>query len=302
MNQGKYVFAQLTSFLPKHVFENCVNRYQGNHWVHRFSCWNQLMCMMFGQLSGRDSLRDIITSLSPHQPKFYHLGLGQGISLSNLAYANEKRSYRIFEDYAYHLIAEARKSSLIDDAFLKVFDGPVYAFDSTIVDLCLSVFWWATFRRAKGGIKLHTQLDLKTNVPAFVHLTPADVHDVNGLDHIAYETNNFYVFDRGYIDFSRLYTIDRHDAFVVVRAKNNLRFDRQYSNKCNKAANIRCDQVIKLHGYYSSADYPDKLRRVKYFDQESATMFVFLTNNMELKAEEIAALYKYRWKIELFFK
>jgi Transposase DDE domain/Domain of unknown function (DUF4372) len=302
MNQGKFVFAQISSFLSKHVFENCVNRYNGNHWVHQFSCWNQLMCMMFGQLSGRDSLRDLTTSLNAHKPKFYHLGLGRNISKSNLAYANEKRSYQIFEDYAYYLVGEARKCCMIDDAFLQAFEGPVYAFDSTIVDLCLSVFWWATFRRAKGGIKLHTQLDLKTNIPCFIHLTPADVHDVNGLDEVIYETNGFYILDRGYIDYYRLHKIHQHEAFFVVRTKNNLRFDRLYSKKCNNSANIRCDQIIKLHGYYSSMYYPEKLRRIKFYDQETDTMFVFMTNNMDLKAEEIAALYKYRWKIELFFK
>lgn len=248
------------------------------------------------------AFRDLITTLNAHHQKFYHLVLGRSISKSNLAYANEKRNYRIFEDYAYHLVAETRKCSLIDDAFLKAFNGPVYAFDSTIVDLCLSVPWRATFRRAKGGIKLHTQLDIKTNIPCFIHLTLADVHDVNTLDQIDYETHGFYILDRGNIDFQRLYTIHRHDAFVVTRAKNNLRFDRLYSNKCNRKANIRCDQVIKLHGYYSASHYPEKLRRIKFYDEETQIMFVFLTNNTSLKAEDIAALYKYRWQIELFFK
>jgi len=260
------------------------------------------MCMMFGQLSARESLRDLITTLNAHHQKFYHLGLGRSISKSNLAYANEKRDYRIFQEYAYYLIAEARKCSLIDDAFLKAFDGPVYAFDSTIVDLCLNVFWWATFRRAKGGIKLHTQLDIKTNIPCFIHLTSADVHDVNVLDKINYETDGFYILDRGYIDFRRLNTIHLHDAFFITRAKKNLRFDRLYSNKCNKKANIKCDQVIKLHGVNASSRYPEKMRRIKFFDEETQTIFVFLTNNNELKAEDIAALYKYRWQIELFFK
>jgi hypothetical protein len=298
----KYVFSQVTSFLPSHVFENCTKRYNGNHWVHRFSCWNQLLCMMFGQLSGRDSLRDLIISLNAHIPKFYHLGIGKSISKSNLAHANEKRDYRIFEDYAYYLIREARNSSVIDDDFLKAFEGPVYAFDSTIIDLCLTVFWWATYKHTRGGVKLHTQLDIKTNIPCFVHLTPAGVNDMRGLDEINYEKNGFYILDRGYIDYNRLRTIHLHDAFFIVRAKDNLRFDRQSSNKCNKAANIRCDQIIKLHGYYSSHRHPEKLRRVKFFDKETANTFVFLTNNMQLKAEEIAALYKYRWKIELFFK
>jgi hypothetical protein len=258
--------------------------------------------MMFGQLSGRESLRDVITVLTAHSSKFYHLGLGRSISRSNLAYANEKRNYKIFEDYAYYLIAEARKCNLMDDAFLKAFAGPVYAFDSTIVDLCLSVFWWATFRRAKGGIKLHTQLDLKTNIPSFIHMTPADVHDINALDLISYETDGYYILDRGYVDFGRLYNIHLHDAFFIIRSRSNLRFDRMYSNPCNKEANIRCDQIIKLHGFYSSLEYPEKLRRVKFYDEETTTMFIFLTNNMELKAEDIAALYKYRWLIELFFK
>ncbi len=302
MNQGKYVFAQITSFLPSHVFEHCAKRYKGNHWVHHFSCWHQLLCMMFGQLSSRDSLRDLITSLNAHKLKFYHLGLGKGISRSNLSYANEQRDYRIFEDYAYYLVAEVRRCSNVDDVFLKVFEGPVYAFDSTIVDLCLNVFWWATFRRAKGGVRLHTQFDVKTNIPCFIHITPADVHDVHGLDEIAYEKNGFYILDRGYVDFPRLYNIHRHDAYFIVRAKHNLRFNPVHSKKCNTRAGVKCDQTIKLYGFYTSNHYPEKLRRIRFFDAETKKEFVFLTNNLELDALQIATLYKYRWKVELFFK
>ncbi len=302
MNKGKYVLAQLTSFLPSHVFENCVRKYNGNQGVHHFSCWNQLVAMMFGQLSGRDSLRDLITSLSAHSPKFYHLGLGDGISKSNLAYANEHRDYRIFEEYAYYLVDEARRCGSIDDEFLSAFKGPVYAFDSSIVNLCLSMYSWATFRTTKGGIKLHTQFDLKTNIPYFIHVTNAGAHDFKGMDTIAYEHDGFYIFDRGYMDFNRLYNVQKHGAFFVVRARKNLRFNRIYSSKCNKEANIRCDQTIRLIGWKSLNSYPEKLRRVKFFDYENQVMFVFLTNNFDLDAESIAALYKYRWMIELFFK
>ena len=205
MNQGKFIYSQLTDFLPKRIFDGLVEKYHGNKYTKHFSCWNQLLCMIFGQLTGRDSLRDLMVSIEPHSPKYYHLGFGKGSSRSNFANANEKRDCRIFEDYAFQLIEQARKSSLVDQDFQLNIDGNVYAFDSTTIDLCLSVFWWAEFRKTKGGIKLHTLYDIKTSIPSFIHVSTASLHDVNALDLLYYEPGGYYILDRGYIDFSRLY-------------------------------------------------------------------------------------------------
>lgn len=302
MNQGKYVFSQITTFLPSRVFDRCVQRFKGDKWVKHFTCWNQLLCMMFGQLSNRDSLRDLLVCINAHKPKHYHLGFGKNISRSNLAEANEKRDCQIFEMFAFKMIAEAKRSCLPDSDFELSIKGNVYAFDTTVIDLCLNVFWWATFRRAKAAIKLHTLLDVKTSIPVFVHITPASTHDVKGLDELTYETGGYYILDRGYIDFERLWTIDKHDAYFVIRAKNNLQFARISSEKVDKKTGIICDQQITLKGFYVSQSYTKILRRVKFYDREQNRTFVFLTNNMELRASEIAQLYKNRWKIELFFK
>ncbi len=299
MNQGKYVFAQVTDYLPRRVFDRFVNQYDGNKYVRHFSCWNQLLCMVFGQLTNRDSLRDLVLAISAHANKSYHLGFGKSVTRSNLAKANEKRDYRIFEAFAYHLISVARELRKNDDFKIK---GQVYAFDSTTIDLCLSVFWWAKFRKYKGGIKMNTLFDVVTQIPAFVHITPAAVHDVKAMDLLAYEPEAYYIFDRGYVDYERLYKITQHSAFFVVRAKTNLRFERMYTIKSNKNNGVRSDQIGKLTGYYVSKDYPEKLRRVKYFDKETNRTFVFLSNNFELSAEDIAYLYKNRWQIELFFR
>ena len=302
MNQGKYVFSQLAEFLPQRVFDRLVTKYDGNKHVRHFSCWNQLLSMVFGQLTGRDSLRDLMVSIEPHKPKYYHLGFGKGTSRSNFANANEKRDCRIFEEYAFHLIDLARKASILDQDFLLNIDGNIYAFDSTTIDLCLSVFWWATFRKTKGGIKLHTLYDIKTSIPCFVHVSPASVHDVNTLDLLYYEPGGYYILDRGYIDYERLFRIHQSSASFVVRAKNNLQYRRIYSNKVNKDNGVLLDQIGKLTGFYISKDYPDKLRRIKFYDKETDSDLMFLSNNFELTAEEIAQLYKYRWKVELFFK
>jgi hypothetical protein len=299
MNDGKYVFAQLTSFLPQRVFDSLVVKYSGNKYVRHFTCWNQLLCMVFGQLTNRDSLRDLIVALDAHSNKSYHLGFGKSITRSNLAKANERRNYKIFEEFAYHLINLARKKLANDTFEIK---GKIYAFDSTTIDLCLSVFWWAKFRKTKGGIKLHTLYDITTQIPAFIHITEASVHDVNAMDYIVYESEAYYVFDRAYVDFDRLRRITLSSAFFVVRAKSNLKFIRIYSNKVNKIAGVISDQIGRLTGYYISIEYPDKLRRIKFYDQERDRYFVFLTNNMELTAEQIVLLYKNRWQIELFFK
>jgi hypothetical protein len=302
MNQGKYIFTQLTDFLPQRVFDRLVHKYDGNKHVRHFSCWNQLLSMIFGQLTGRDSLRDLMVSIEPHKSKYYHLGFGKGTSRSNFANANEKRDCRIFEEYAFYLIDLARKSSIVDQDFQLNIDGNIYAFDSTTIDLCLSVFWWATFRKTKGGIKLHTLYDIKTSIPCFIHLSPASVHDMNALDLLYYEPGGYYILDRGYIDYERLFRIHQSYAYFVIRAKDNLKFRRLYSNKVNKDNGVLLDQTGKLTGFYVSKDYPEKLRRIKFYDEETDNDLMFLSNNLDLMAEEIAQLYKYRWKVELFFK
>jgi len=299
MNKGRYVFAQITEFLPKRVFDIIVEKYSGDKSVRFFSCWNQLLCLIFGQLTNRDSLRDLIVAIDAHSRKTYHLGFGKSVTRSNLSKANENRNSKIFEEFAYHLIDLAQSKLNNDDFEIK---GKVYAFDSTTIDLCLNVFWWAKFRKAKGGIKMHTLFDVTTQIPAFIHITAATVNDVNAMDLIPYESDAYYIFDRGYVDYSRLYRITLLSAYFVVRAKSNLRFKRIYSQKVDKNTGVQNDQIGKLTGFYVSKDYPEKLRKVKYYDNETNRTFVFLTNNMTLTAQEVAFLYKNRWQIELFFK
>ena len=299
MNHGKYVYAQIIEFLPQRIFDKFVRKYDGNKYVKHFTCWNQLLCMIFGQLTNRDSLRDLIVAINAHSGKSYHLGFGKRVTLSNLAKANLNRNSKIFEEFAYHLIAIARKERANDDFQIK---GQVYAFDSSTIDLCLSVFWWAKFRRNKGGIKLHTLFDINTQIPAFVHITPASVHDMNAMDYLFYETDAYYIFDRGYVDYTRLYKITQHSAFFVVRAKSNLKFNRMYSRKYDKSSGVKSDQIGRLTGFYVSKEYPEKLRKIKFYDQETERTFIFLSNNFELPAKQIAFLYKNRWQVELFFK
>ncbi len=301
MNQGKYIFAQLTDFLPRRVFDRLVDKYEGNKHVRSFTCWNQMLCMVFGQLTARDSMRDLMLSLEAHQPKYYHLGFGSTVSRRNFGTANERRNYRIFEEFAYVLIEEARRSCYRDDFEIEV-DGNVYALDSTTIDLCLSIFWWAKFRKHKGGIKLHTLYDVKTSIPSFLYITNASVHDVNIMDIIPYEEGSFYVADKGYTDFLRLYKIHTNGSFFVTRAKENLRFKRMYSRAVDKTTGVQSDHIGKLEIYKSKNEYPEKLRRIKFYDAEHDKDLVFLTNNMDLKASEIAFLYKKRWAVELFFK
>ena len=300
MNQGKYVFAQVSSFLPIRIFDRIVAQYEGNKGVRHFTCWNQMMCMMFGQLSGRDSLRDLITTLQAHTGKYYHLGLGKNISRSNLAEVNETRDYRIYEGFAYELISIARKRIVSDTEFTLAIQENVYAFDSTIINLCLEVFWWASFSKTHGAIKLHTLYDIKTSIPAFVYITSGKVPDIKGLDVLTYETGGFYIMDKGYIDFQRLYNIHQHHAFFVTRAKANLQFTKVNSTRTK--SNIRCDQTIVLKGIKTFFHYPEKLRLITFYDADSKREFVFLTNNFTLAAQDIAMLYKYRWRVELFFK
>jgi len=302
MNQGKFVYSQLTDFLPKRIFDGLVDKYNGNKHVRHFTCWNQLLCMIFGQLTGRDSLRDLMISIEPHEPKYYHLGFGKGTSRSNFANSNEKRDCRIFEDFAYHLIDLARQSAIVDQDFQLNINGNIYAFDSTTIDLCLNVFWWAEFRKTKGGIKLHTLYDVKTSIPNFIHVSTASLNDMNAMDLLYYEPGSYYIFDRGYVDYARLFKINQCSAFFVIRAKGNLQFQRLYSNKVNKKNGVLLDQIGILTGFYVSKKYPEKIRRVKYYDEETNNELEFLSNNFGLASEEIAQLYKYRWKVELFFK
>ena len=302
MNTGKYVFSQVPECLPVNDFIKCVKKFNGNYQIKHFSCWNQLMCMLFGQLSNRESLSDLIICLETQRSKWYHLGLGNGISKSNLAYANEHRNWRIFAEFAFILIAQARRICTDTKDFELDIEGQVYAVDSTTIDLCLSVFWWAPFRKTKAAVKLHTQYDIKTEIPSFVDLSDGLMHDVNFLDQLVWEPKAFYVVDRAYIDFKRLYGIHQARAFFVTRLQVNQDFRRLYSMPSNKAAGVLCEQIIKLNNFYPSRFYPQKLRRIKYYDFETGKTLEFLTNNFELSALDIARLYQYRWKIELFFK
>lgn len=299
MNQGKYVFAQLTEFLPRRVFDGMVEKYKGNRYVKYFTCWNQLLVMIFGQLSNRDSLRDLIVSLDAHSQKSYHLGFGKSVTRSNLAKANESRDYRVFEELAYYLIDIARKKLSNDDFKVK---GKVYAFDSTTIDLCLSVFWWANFRKTKGGIKIHTLYEITTQIPVFVHITDAKVHDVNAMDLIPYESGAYYIFDRGYIDYERLYRIHQLDSYFVIRSKKGMQFKCSEYRAVDVRTGILSDQIGSLIGYKNSKQYPEPFRKVVFYDVEMNRTFVFITNNLELPSEQIALLYKNRWQIELFFK
>ena len=294
-----YVFSQLVSVaLDRNHFNYLVRKYEGDKYVKHFTCWNQLLVMMFGQLCNRESLRDLTNAVAAHQKKCYHLGFGKHVSKTNLAYANSNRDYRIFEEYAYYLIAEARKKRATDIFQL---GGNVYAFDSTTIDLCLSVFWWAKFRKHKGGIKVHTLYDVETQVPAFFHITEAAVQDSKVMSVIPYETGSYYVFDRGYNDFKQLYRIEEIGSYFVIRAKKNLQY-RVLKWKRRMPENVLPDAEIELTGYYPSKYYPKRLRLVRYHDPEQNREFMFLTNAMSLTSLQIANLYKNRWQVELFFK
>lgn len=301
MNLGQTIFSQLMEHLSQHKFYQCVERYKGNYKIKSFSCWDQFLCMSFAQLTYRQSLRDIETCLRGMQGKLYHMGIKSKVSKSTLAYANEKRDWRIYADFAQILIAKARELYRNED-FEKELDETIYALDSTTIDLCLSLFPWAKFRKHKGGIKLHTLLDVQTSIPTFIYMTPALIHDVNVLDIIIPEAGAFYVMDRGYLDFARLYSLHLNNSFFVTRAKSNFKFNRIYSNDVDRSTGVICDQTINLSGFYQSKDYPDKLRRIKYYDKQTDKRLVFLTNNFQLKTILIAKIFKERWQIELFFK
>jgi hypothetical protein len=300
MNTGKYIFAQLIEFLPQRIFDRIVMKYEGNKYVKHFTCWNQLLVMMFGQLSNRDSLRDLTNTVSAHSNKVYHLGFGKNVTRSNLAKVNERREPRIFEEFAYYMIDIARKKRIDKDFEI---DGKVFAFDSTTIDLCLSVFWWAKFRRTKAGIKMHTLYEIQTDIPTFIHITEAKVHDQRAMDEIPYEQGAYYVFDRGYFDLKRLYHIDEIEAYFVIRQRGNLQYEVvSESDTMHNADGVLSDQVIRLTNYFTKQKYPAALRRVTYYAADKNKTFVYLTNNMEIPATQVALLYKYRWRVELFFK
>jgi len=300
MNSGKTIFAQLMSHLPSYEFNRCVNRYNGNYKIQKFSCRDQFLCMAFAQLTYRESLRDIQACLRAAQSKLYHLGIRGKVSRNTLAHANQVRDWRIYADFAHVLIATARKL-YASDPFGVDLNQTVYALDSTTIDLCLALFPWATFRKNKAAVKMHTLLDLRGNIPSVVIITPGSVHDVRILDQLVIEPGAIYVVDRGYIDFARLYRIHQTGAFFATRAKKNFRFQRLYSQK-TEAESIRCDQIIVPQTYYAKKDYPTKLRRIHYVDADTQKHLIFLTNNFSLPATTIADLYRCRWQVELFFK
>jgi transposase len=301
MNLGKAVFSQLMDFLPAYEFRLCVDRYHGNYKVKSFSCWEQLLSMAFAQLTYRESLRDIETCLRAAAGKLYHMGIRGKVSRNTLAHANEVRDWRIYRDFAQVLIRSARELYLNDPLAVRL-DQTAYALDSTIIDLCLSLFPWAKFRKHKAAVKVHTLLDLRASIPTTVIITPGAVHDVNIMDELFWEPGAIYVMDRGYLDFSRLYRIQQCSAFFVTRAKRNFRFQRFYSQRVNKSCGLRCDQTVVPYGFYAQKDYPEKLRRIRYFDRSTNKALVFLTNNFTLPALTIAQLYRCRWQVELFFK
>lgn len=300
--QGKFVFAQLCGLLPKAQFDWLVKKYEGNKWVKSFSCWNHLLVMVFAQLTKRESLRDLIAVLDAHQEKLQHMGFGDNVSRSNLSKANETRDARIFEEFAYIMIGIARsKRSSADREFCV--DGNVYAFDSTTISLCLSIFRWARFRHGKGGVKVHTLYDIRTDIPVFLVITDAVLHDSQVMGEILYERCSFYIFDRAYMVTDELFNIDKAGAFFVVREKRRMRYnvvrDWEY---CNQDTGVMADQAVLLTGAKPGKQYTKPLRRVVFYDRESNRTFVFYTNNFQITAENVALLYKYRWRVELFFK
>ena len=301
MYAGKLVFSQVMDHLPLHTLRRCVARYRGHHKVKRFSCLDQYLCMAFAQLTYRDSLRDTVVCLRAQSAKLYHMGIRAKVARNTLANANSVRDWRIYADFAQTLIHTARRLYAEDDLGLDL-DGTVYALDSTTIDLCLSVFPWAHYKRTKGAVKLHTLLDLRGPIPSVIHITDGKTHDVLVLDQLLPEPGAFYIMDRGYLDFARLYRMHCAAAFFVIRPRSNTKFRRLYSHPIDKTTGLRCDQTIVLDGVHSGQTYPDKLRRIKIHDAESGKTFVFLTNNFALPAETIAQLYRCRWQVELFFK
>ena len=302
MNQGKMTFSQILEFTSQDIFKNIVKHYKGNYKTKEFTSWKHFLCLAFGQLTHRESMSDTMLCLKLNSSKLFHLGIGKVFDKSTVSRANENRDWRIFQDFGIKLIDQAKE--LYKDSNGLDFDlkGDVFALDSTTVDLCLDVFWWATFRSTKAAIKIHTLLDCKTSIPEFIFISEGDVHDVNILDILPIVKGSYYVMDKAYIDFERLYSLHLKRAYFVIRAKDNLQFKRMTSKLVNKKNNVLCDQEIQLKGFYSKLNYPENIRRIKFYDSEFERTFVFLTNNKKVKAETIAKLYKSRWQVELFFK
>ncbi len=301
MIQDKYVFNQLVEFLPYEEFKYVVKTHNGNKGIREFSCWNQLLMMLFGQLAGCESMRDLCILVDAHHRKAYRLGFGKSVNISTLSRANAGRDYRIFEQFANRMIVRAQKCRATTEFDLPI-EGNVYAFDSSTVSLCLNVFWWASYKRKKGGLKLHTLYDVKTHIPDFVVVTPASVNDVNGMDYIEYRPDSYYIFDRGYNDFARLYTIHQKEAFFVLRAKSNVQFRRMYSIAREPNSGVKSDHIGVFTAGNSPKRYPEKLRKIRYWDVEQEREFIFLTNDRGADARTITELYRKRWAIEQFFK
>lgn len=301
MNQGRYIFSQLCDFLPVDFFKWLVKKYEGNKYVKSFTCWNHLLVLMFGQLSNREGLRDLVVTLAPHKRAFHHLGFGKSVTRSNLSKANEVRDVRIFREFANRMIAIAReKRAGVKDFFLS---NKVYAFDSTTISLCLSVFWWTRLHHGRGGVKMHTLYDVTTDIPSFVIITDASVHDSKVMDQIPYESDSFYIFDRAYMATEHLFQIEMSEAYFVVREKSKILYKVLEDKHCsNPDTGVMADQIIVFTGSKTKKQYPRELRRVVFYDSENNRTLVLYTNNFEVSAEQIALLYKYRWRVELFFK
>lgn len=302
MNTGRTILAQLLDFIPRYEFNKYVDKYKGNYRVRSFTCWEQFIVMTFAQLTGRESLRDIESCLNAIPTKMYHSGVKNKVKRSTLSEANMNRDWRIYAEFAQVLIQQARDLYKDENSFSVDIDEIAYALDSSTIDLCLSLFPWAKFRKNKGAVKMHTQLDLRGSIPTFIEITDGKVHDVNILDLLILEPNAFYIMDRAYLDFDRLYEMHLYGCFFVLREKRNFKYRRVYSRIVDKSKGFKCDQIIKLTGFYSSKKYPEKLRRIKFYDKEKDKTIILLTNNFVYSPEIIADLYKERWKIELFFK
>jgi hypothetical protein len=296
MYTGKLVFSQVMDFMPLHTFRRCVARYQGDYKVKKFTCLDQYLCMAFAQITYRESLRDIEICLLAQEQKLYHMGIRGKVSRSTIADANEQRHWQIYADLAYSLINTARKLYR-NESFAFELDQTAYALDATTIDLCLSMFPWANFRKNKGAVKLHTLLDLRCNIPTFIHISDGKLHEVNTLDIVPFEPGAFYVMDRGYLDYSRLYNLSQASAFFLIRAKSNLQCRRIYSHPVDRSTGLIYDQTIMLTGFYQSKDYPEKLRRIKYHDAESDLTIVLMTNNFNLPALTVTELYRSRWQV-----